>query len=311
MHCKGNPTANGDSKNDMEEGEIMLREWLQRQSHLPTEVDGALLRQMMVRCSGSVERAKSRLEALFCLRTAITEIFSRRDPMLPEVQTAYKTMVWAPLPRTTPQGDTVYVYRLRDHDSSNFSLQGILRASHMDMDELTRKRAKQPSTGLIYVFDLTGFSLAFLARMPFSLVSKTFAYIHEGLYVKIREVHLLSSSSVVDRLVAFLRPLVRRMDKLHIHSMSNIDTLFEHIPKEIFPKEYGGEEEPLETMHRKRCSEVEMTREWLLEEERNQRVTEETLTKWKRGLSWSLSLGENDQCSAFGVDGSFRKLSLD
>ncbi|XP_046404054.1 alpha-tocopherol transfer protein-like [Ischnura elegans] len=306
-----NHSANGDSKAEMEEDESMLREWLQRQSHLPTEVDSALLRQMLCRCGGSVERAKSRLESFFCLRTAISEVFSKRDPTVPEVQQARKTMMWTPLPKETPQGNTVYVFRLSDQDSANFSLQGILRAAHMEMDELMRKRGGKPKQGIVYVYDLTGFSLAFLARMPFSLVSKVFAYVHEGLYVKIREVHLLSSSSVVDRLVAFLRPLVRRMDKLHIHSMSNLDTLYEHIPKDIMPKEYGGEEETLEKLHKKRCAAVDSIRDWLAEEEKNQRVSEDTLTKWKRGLSWSLSLGENEGNSAFGVDGSFRKLSID
>lgn len=311
----GGESING--KDNKDEGVTILKEWLQKQTNLPKEVDEALLRQMIYRCNGSIEKTKSRLEAYFCLRTEFSEFFTGRNPFSRESQTAYQTMVWAPLPNKTPQGNVVYVYRLKDIDTAKFSLEALLRLGYMDLDELARKpngkrlHGNLPVEGLIFVFDLSGFTMAHLAKMPLSLISKTFTYLHVCSSDKVREAHVLSSSSVTDKILTFFRPLIRRIDKLHIHPVNNLEQLHKYIPKKILPEEYGGEEESLEVLHERRRADVEEFSDWFSKEESNHRVTQETLIRWRKGNSWGNALGQSDTSTTFGVDGSFRKLCLD
>jgi hypothetical protein len=60
--------------------------------------------------------------------------------------------------------------------------------------------------------------------------------------IKIKGVHIISSSAYVDKFVAILKQGLREKvaGRLHVHS--SYEDLHKHIPKEIIPVDYGGEE---------------------------------------------------------------------
>lgn len=86
--------------------------------------------------------------------------------------------------------------------------------------------------------------------------------------------------------------------KLHVHG-SNIDGLFEHIPKTYLPEAYGGDAGSFENITEEWVNKVLSYRQYI--EDSN-----------KYGVDENKRMGKKyTQESLFGIDGSFRKLNVD
>lgn len=67
--------------------------------------------------------------------------------------------------------------------------------------------------------------------------------------MRIKGIHIITTSKAVDLLVTLLKQVISEkiIDRIKVHK--NVDTLYEFIPKEVLPKEYGGDENPLKTIY--------------------------------------------------------------
>lgn len=66
------------------------------------------------------------------------------------------------------------------------------------------------------------------------------------------------------KLIALVRPFLRKelFDVMHFHS-SGYETLYEYIPKNMLPNEYGGNAGKLDEIHKKSLELVERQKEYL------------------------------------------------
>lgn len=63
----------------------------------------------------------------------------------------------------------------------------------------------------------------------------------EAYPVKLKEVHIINVSPLVDTIINFVRPFLKEKIRQRIHFHSNVDSLYKHVPKAMLPKEYGGD----------------------------------------------------------------------
>ncbi|KAJ8865745.1 hypothetical protein PR048_033266 [Dryococelus australis] len=94
------------------------------------------------------------------------------------------------------------------------------------------------------------------------------------------------------------RDPARNWWKLKIHC-AGMESFYECVPKDILPKEYGGNAGSFSDLHKKTIEEMIQHRDWFLEEEKL-RVDESKRPDRNKSVR-----------NAFGIVGSFKKLDID
>ncbi|KMQ95414.1 alpha-tocopherol transfer [Lasius niger] len=105
-------------------------------------------------------------------------------------------------------------------------------------------RLKEESHGVagdVYIFDASIATPAYFAKFTPTLVKKFLVCAQEAYPAKLKEVHIINISPLVDTILNFVKPFLKEKIRNRIFTHSDIGTLYDHIPKEIMPTEYGGD----------------------------------------------------------------------
>lgn len=94
--------------------------------------------------------------------------------------------------------------------------------------------------GDIYILDAAIATPSHFAKFTPSLVKKFLVCVQEAYPVKLKEIHVVNVSPIVDSIVNFVKPFLKEKIRNRIFMHSNIKTLYEYIPQDILPLEYGG-----------------------------------------------------------------------
>lgn len=279
-----------------------IKEWLQKQQHLPQKIDDKFLVRFLHCSNGSIERAKHLIDLCFTLRSQAPEIFDNRDIRNRELQEAFEQVDLVPLPKLTPEKYKVFIYRLRDNDSDKFHYADSLKAFFMVAD--VRMASEGTDTvGEVPIFDMTNISMRHLTRITLPTMRKYMAYTQEAHPVRLKKIHVVNANAFLDRCMALVRPFLRRevAQLLHFHQ-PNSETLFDHVGRDLLPQEYGGTLElTMEQMRREWLQRVVDQRQFFLDEDR-WRVHEARRPP---------SHVHVKQLLESGVEGSFRSLKID
>lgn len=125
--------------------------------------------------------------------------------------------------------------------------------------------------------------------------------LQEALPVRLCGLHFINTVSFMDKVVAMLRPFMKKelMDVMYLHN--TMDTYLEkHVPQAMMPNEYGGSAGTIKEIQETVYKQLQENSAFFVEEEETKRVNE----KLRPGKPKSA----ND---LFGTDGNFKQLSFD
>ncbi|KAG8292324.1 hypothetical protein J6590_042560 [Homalodisca vitripennis] len=286
-------TARMVSKDDV----ITIRSWLSKQTHLPQTIDDGLLRRFVHCCDGSLERTKTALELFFCLRADAPEFFKDRDPAMPRVQNVFNLIDLLPLPKVTPEGYRCFLYRLADPDPDKFHFVDYVKTFFMVGDTRIRSETELVA-GEVPIFDMTGYTLRHLTRLPLPALRKYMQYTQEAHPVKLRQIHIINAVPLLDKVLTFIRPFMKSevAAMIHVHPVGS-DSLYKFVPREILPDEYGGIAGPAKEIKERWKKKVEAERDWF------------ALNEWM--ADESKRVGKRNADLRPPMEGSFRSLSID
>lgn len=277
-----------------------IKEWLAIQPHLPQFEDDQRITTFLRGCKFSLEKTKRKLDMYFTMRAAVPEFFSNRDVSRPELRDILEYARFPPLPGLTLNGRRVIVMRANADD-------GLLRYNVSDAMKLVMMigdiRLKEEQTGVagdVYILDASVATPAHFAKFTPSLVKKFLVCVQEAYPVKLKEVHVVNVSPLVDTIVNFAKPFLKEKirNRIFIHA-DGMETLYKYIPKEILPEEYGGYAGPLDNIHNEWVKKMESYRGWFKEQESVK--VDESRRPGKPKTHDDL----------FGMEGSFRQLIID
>lgn len=100
--------------------------------------------------------------------------------------------------------------------------------------------------GDVYIFDASVATPSHFVKFTPSLVKKFLLCVQYGYPVKVKEVHVVNTIPLVDTIITFVKPLITEKLRNRIFVHRDINTLYEHVPKEILPSEYGGDAGPIQ-----------------------------------------------------------------
>ncbi|XP_073996332.1 alpha-tocopherol transfer protein-like [Rhodnius prolixus] len=279
-----------------------IKEWLKRQPHLPPFEDDGRIMTFLRGCKFSLEKTKRKLDMYFTMRAAVPEFFSNRDPTRKEFKEVMDIFHFPPLPGLPANGRRVIVMRTLDPKGELPSVTEAMKAVLMIGDI----RLKEELTGVagdVYIFDASiatpsHFATHFSKFTP-ALIKKFLICVQEGYPVKLKEVHVINTTPMVDTIINFVKPFLKEKIKNRIHVHPDLESLHKQIPKEILPTEYGGDAGPIAAINAKWLEKMISYKDWFLEQEKLK--ADESKRPGKPKTYGDL----------FGMEGSFKQLTID
>ncbi|XP_050672172.1 clavesin-2-like isoform X1 [Leptidea sinapis] len=219
---------------------MVLRKWLQTQPHLPeqhiTDLDLVLAYHS---CNRSTEVTKQTLDLNFTFRTKMTEYFQSRtlDSNMTKMMNA---VVMTPLGGRSRDGNAVFYSELVNTDLSAFSCTDGLKAMLMIIDLWQYEEGTWPALELVINF--ANYTFGHITKIDLRSLQLMAFYLQEAIPLKVKHIHLINASSIIDRLLAMVKPFLNSelLNSIHIYS-DGIAALHSYIPAQIFPKDVGGE----------------------------------------------------------------------
>ncbi|XP_053617354.1 alpha-tocopherol transfer protein-like [Plodia interpunctella] len=276
-----------------------VREWMEKQPHLIEAskhlTDEVLERfYFLARCS--VEGTKNRIEKLFTSRGLMPELVLNRN--MKEFDKLFDCVNYIPLPKINNKDlSRVMITQFITDKLEEFSIMSYFRLCFM----IGEYRLFYDYTlSEQYIIDLKNIHFGLLTKLSPVAIKKAEVLCTEGFGTKISGIHILNAPSFIDRLVSILKASLKEKVASRIHVHSTYEALHKYVPKEILPKDYGGDEQS--------CAKLaEQWREILHTDEAAKVLadTEKMITDESKRDSSSFNL------EYMGMPGSFRKLNVD
>ncbi|KAG6449790.1 hypothetical protein O3G_MSEX006247 [Manduca sexta] len=275
-----------------------IKEWLRKQPHLPNEWDDNCLMTFLRGSSFSLEKCKRKLDMYFTMRAACPEFFANRDINRTELTELMSRAQGPTLPGLTPQGRRVTFCRALDKDVDTNMLNDAFKIAMM-IGDIRLKEEIEGVAGDIYVLDASTIIPSHLGKVSPAAIKKFMICVQEAYPVKLKEVHIINASAIVDAAYNIVKPFLKEKMKNRIFFHTDITELQKYIPKEIIPIEYGGNGCSMEEVNIAWMKKLEEYIPWFKEQENIK--ADEALRPGK----------PTNYDELFGIDGSFRQLSID
>ncbi|XP_072934347.1 alpha-tocopherol transfer protein-like [Epargyreus clarus] len=288
---------NFEKPGDMDRAIDILDLWIKKQRHfMKKEFPRSYLENMIMTNKGSIERAKNKLDKICTFRTIMPDFFGENltknnfgnmDELLNVI-----------LPKQTDSNHRVYILKnigksFTSEQFSNYYKYIILICEYL--------LAYDCSDGLMIIMDYTDANL-FEVVKALNLVEtrQIVSIITEGFGMRIKGIHLISTSKAVETLVTLLKQVLTTKlgERICVHK--DISTVYQYIPKDIMPSEYGGKEKSLRKLRDEVMDKLTSNNFVKYIEEMNQAKTDESCRQSDKF---------NEQY--MGMPGSFRVLSVD
>ncbi|XP_028043335.1 alpha-tocopherol transfer protein-like [Bombyx mandarina] len=275
-----------------------IKEWLRKQPHLPDEWEDACLMTFLRGCSFSLEKCKKKLDMYFTMRAACPEFFANRDVTRPELMDLLNRAQGPTLPGLTPQGRRVTIARALDKNLDTNQLNDVFKLAMMIGDVRLREEV-EGIAGDVYVLDASILMPSHLAKISPAVLKKFFICIQEAYPVKLKEIHVINASPLVDVVFNIVKPFLKEKMKKRVFFHADVQCLQDYIPKEILPVEFGGNGCSLEDVNKAWMKKLEEYSPWFKQQEALK--ANEAMRPGK----------PTNYDELFGIDGSFRQLSID
>lgn len=279
-----------------------MKEWMAMQPHLNFEIDDQSILTFLRCCKFSLQRTKETIDTYYTARSIIPELFSNRDPYLPEIQHLLNTGgIALPLPNLDPYDGSriLWVNYSSSLDPNFVSLRELDKVNYMILEILLKEDDHVTINGAKCIVHCKDFNIRFLSELS-PLYLKRHAYVLKAFQLRIQGIYVVNCPTPFAFACNVFKSFTSRKisQRMMMVSETNVPELCKK-SLHLFPKEMGGNNgsitELTDTWKRK----VESYREWFLQEETKK--SDESLRIEPSKTSLDL----------FGADGTFRKLDID
>ncbi|XP_066292209.1 alpha-tocopherol transfer protein-like [Branchiostoma lanceolatum] len=207
--------------------------------------DGFLLRFLRAR-KFDRDRAFKLLENYYQVRVGTPEIFENFLPS--RIRHVLDKGVVAALPGKDREGRKVIIFRPGRWNPGDWPIYDNVRAVILSLELLLEEDETQVS-GLIFVQEESGVTMRHAYQVGLSY-ARTIAKIFQDAFpVRVRGVHLVNESFLVDAIFAIIRPFLKDKLKKRIQLHGSVyETLHELTGTWVLPTELGGDGGPLGEM---------------------------------------------------------------
>ncbi|KAK5647005.1 hypothetical protein RI129_005469 [Pyrocoelia pectoralis] len=220
-----------------------MREWMKKQAHLHIEIDDQLLLSFL-RCSKfSFERAKERIDTFLTVRALVPEIFSDRDPLLPEIQTILNAGVVLPLPKPSKDHCRIIMYSFGDNlDPDTMSIINLFKVANMIIDILLKDDDYSIVGGFTNWSNCKNAPIKYLTQLTPLIAKENISLVEHVYPFRVNGVYITNFPSFLGPLLRFARMLFSKKtnDRITTFTETRFSELYSEIPQHLLPEEFGG-----------------------------------------------------------------------
>lgn len=202
------------------------------------------------------------------------------------------------MPKLTPNGSRITVGFGPSEDFETPEIAHLFKLVFMTGD-LRLSMEKHGVLGDIYLVDGSVAIFKHFIKVSPVIAKKFFVCVQEAYPVKIKEVHVVNPTPLVDFIIKWVAPFLKEKIRKRIIVHSNLESLHKAIPKECLPNEFGGTAGSTEYFMNLWLDALREKKQWFKEQE-NVKSDESKRT----GNPTSFE-------DLFGLDGSFKQLVID
>ncbi|CAH0713630.1 unnamed protein product, partial [Brenthis ino] len=276
-----------------------IEEWCKKQDHLVTAfqyLNRSMLERLLLLSRGSTEGTKTKIDKLFTMRAMMPEICLNKT--IEEFEHFSDCILYVPLPNLCPSDQSrVTVTQPLAGKLDEFNVLSYIRYCfligeyRLSYDYCISER---------FILDLQNINMNFLTKLNPIILKKGEIICTEAYGTKIKGIHIINAPSFVDKFVFVLKQGLKEKVASRLYVHNSYEDLHKEIPKQILPKEYGGDGPSCEKLadQWKDCLKSKEARRVI--DECNKLVADES----KRS-----EMKFNEEY--LGMPGSFRKLTVD
>ncbi|XP_075166384.1 alpha-tocopherol transfer protein-like [Haematobia irritans] len=279
-----------------------LKTWINQQPHLRARMDDQFLIQFLRGCKYSREKAKEKLDYFHYLRTKKPEICHITNVDERKFRNLHNSGLVIPLP--IPLNDTgprLIMIRAIWETPKKFGMEYGLRYLSALHEVLMETDPYACIQGLIYVFDLQHFKKQSLVDISPILLKNLLEMKDKALPLRMKGVYIFNIPSYLEQFIKVAMTFVpEKLQKRIFVCGSNMDLLYNRLPRKYLPREYGGENGCLDDICKEYHTIWDDHREFFKQNA-------------EYGTDEHLRIGEPLHCddAEFGPGGSFRKVEVD
>ncbi|XP_055372812.1 uncharacterized protein LOC129606495 [Condylostylus longicornis] len=292
----------GEVPSRIQEDLQVLKDWIEKQPHLKARTSDQFLIAFLRGCKYSLERAKEKIDKFYSLRSGIQNVLQCRRTDDQKILEILRTSAILPLPKTIgDDGPLIRISRFGKCDPDKYSFVDTVKVQTIINEILLLENDNYIVAGCIEILDFIDISSKHILNMDLNIMKKISVYSENAMPLRRKGFHFVNLTSSFFKIFNIVKNFQseKTRSRICVHSERNMESLYEKIPKEYLPVEYGGNNGTIPDIIEYWERKFNEYRDYFIEED-------------NYGSNENLRIGTPiDFNSYFGVDGSFRKLEID
>nr|XP_026493159.1 alpha-tocopherol transfer protein-like [Vanessa tameamea] len=267
-----------------------LKEWINRQPHLPKNLGNNLLLRFAHSCYYDLEKTKKTVDMFFTVRGACSDLVTNRDPQSAHMQ---KVMKIINLSQYGISGNRwLWIWQLNDPGLENYDYISDVKFFFLSTDSNFLVSDNLPEEDIV-MMDVKDITLRLLTKINISVARRLAKYQEEAMPIRLKQIHVVNAPPFIDKIYGALKPFIKKeiTEMIHFHPPKS-DTLYKYLSKDDLPSNYGGTRPSMAELKEEVIENIARNRDALLDE-----------TLWR--------LVDKKKAESSIDSGSFRTLAID
>ncbi|KAJ8958465.1 hypothetical protein NQ318_002254 [Aromia moschata] len=231
----------------------------------------------------------------YTIRTLLPELYENKHPLLPHMQWIANNVYIAPSPKLTEEGYRVTCIKLIDNNPQKFEPYDFFAHCFNILEVVLEEDLILAG---IVVYDFKHMTTEHMLKITPICLKKVLLITEKVYRNKVKGIHYVNAPPFINRLVSIVKQLLKPKMAARLFVHDSMDKLFDYIPKEVLPEDYGGDEMSLRKLN-------ELWKQKLIE----YKDRFDALEKMKVKEELRPTPLVNDE--VLGFHGNFKKLAVD
>ncbi|XP_025203008.1 alpha-tocopherol transfer protein-like [Melanaphis sacchari] len=234
----------GMKKEEINKDVVTVKNWMLVQPHLPKFPESKndelsfWIEGYLRLTKNNLEKTKSGVESYFRLKTLFPQVYDVNDLLNYVESDLYEYLTMVMLPKHTPDGLKIMYFSFKDSNTRFFRAIEIYKRMRLMLDIYQRKGID--FTGIHVLIDTRHLTLSHISQFDLFQLKNLIKLAQKAYPLRLKHTHILFPPSFIDVAKNILKPFVSKKMFARLSFHKNLETLWEHIPRDVLPNEYGG-----------------------------------------------------------------------
>lgn len=203
-----------------------LRTWIQQQPHLKARTDDQFLVAFLRGCKYSLEKAKSKIDKFYTLRTKYPELFTLKGMSDEDIKEYLKLGVAVALPNPlNGNGPRLMLMRSGAYDPSKYDFVQIMRIYQAACEISLLQDDHTIVCGYSHIMDLTDWTKEHFFQMNFSVMKKLTVFSEEAVPLRPKHFIAINAPSIFESFYNLVKPMMSEKQNQRVSIKNKINIL--------------------------------------------------------------------------------------